>query len=180
GVRVLRSLAPPTLPRVSQIGIDGRVVAFCAFISVAAVLLFGAFPAWQASRTRLADVLKEGGRGTGSAQRRGLQDALVVLQVAVALVLLTGAGLLVESFARFERMDPGFRPDGVLTAQIAFTAERYPTAERQQLFLTELVDRLTAQPGIEAASVSGGVPGWAVRAGVPFGIVGDPAADQSH
>ena len=80
-----------------------RVVAFCALTSLVTVFLFGLIPAWQASRGSLAEVLKEGGRGTGSAQQHRLQDALVVLQVAVALILLTGAGLLVESFARFRR-----------------------------------------------------------------------------
>lgn len=180
GVRMLRTLAPPTLPRLDQVGFDWRVIAFCAFASLATVLVFGLLPAWHVSRGSLAEALKEGGRGTGSAQHHRLQDGLVVLQVAVALVLLTGAGLLVESFVRFERMDPGFRSAGVLTAQIAFTAERYPTAERQELFLRSLIERLAAQPGIEAASVSGGVPGWAVRSGLPFTIVGEPPPDPSN
>lgn len=180
GVRVLRTLAPPSLPRLDQVGVDWRVIAFCAIASIATVLVFGVLPAWQVSRGSLAEALKEGGRGTGSAQKHRLQDALVVLQVAVALVLLTGAGLLVESFVRFERMDPGFRSAGVLTAQIAFTADRYPTAERQELFLKNLIERLASQPGIEAASVSGGVPGAAVRSGIPFTIVGDAPPDPSH
>ncbi len=180
GVRVLRALAPPTLPRLDQVGVDGRVLLFCVVASIATVLVFGLLPAWQVSRGTLAAALREGGRGTGSAQQHRLQDGLVVLQVAVALVLLTGAGLLVESFMRFQRMDPGFRSAGVLTAQISFTAERYPTAERQQQFLQTLIERLAAQPGIEAASVSGGVPGWAVRPTIPFGIVGDATPEAGH
>jgi putative ABC transport system permease protein len=180
GVRALRALAPASLPRLDQVGVDGRVIAFCALASIATVFVFGLLPAWHVSRGTLAEALKEGGRGTGSAQQHRLQNGLVVLQVAVALVLLTGAGLLVESFVRFQRMDPGFRSAGVLTAQIAFTAERYPTAERQQQFLQTLIERLAAQPGTEAASVSGGVPGWTVRAGIPLDVVGDPAPDPSH
>jgi predicted permease len=180
GVRALRALAPLGLPRLSEIGIDGRVVAFCALTSIATVFVFGLLPAWHVSRGSLADVLKEGGRGTGSAQRHRLQDGLVVLQVAVALVLLTGAGLLVESFVRFERMDPGFRPEGVLTAQIAFPAERYPTAERQGLFLSRLIETLAAKPGIEGASVSALVPAWDARSPMPFLIAGDPAPDSSN
>jgi predicted permease len=180
GVRMLRVLAPPTLPRLAEIGVDGRVVAFCALTSIATVFVFGVLPAWQVSRGNLADFLKEGGRSTGSAQQHRLRDGLVVLQVAVALVLLTGAGLLVESFTHFRRMDPGFRPEGVLTAQIAFAADRYPTMERQRALLSGVVEQLTAQPGVEAASVSTSLPG-AGFLGMPlFTIVGDPAADPAH
>ncbi|MGH2486883.1 MAG: ABC transporter permease, partial [Ktedonobacterales bacterium] len=125
GVRVLRTLAPPTLPRLSEVGIDGRVIAFCALASITTVFVFGLLPAWQASRGNMAEFLKEGGRGTGSAQHHRLQDALVVLQVAVALVLLTGAGLLVRGFEHFRRLDPGFRADGVLTAELGLPRERY-------------------------------------------------------
>ena len=92
--------------------------------------------------------MKEGGRGTGSAQHHRLQNGLVVLQVAVALVLLTGAGLLVESFDHFRRMDPGFRPDGILTAQIDLPAERYPTPARQAAFISSALEQLAALPGV--------------------------------
>ena len=180
GVRVLRALAPATLPRLGEIGVDGRVVAFCALTSLATVLIFGVLPAWQVSRGNLADALKEGGRGTGSAQRHRLQDGLVVLQVAVALVLLTGAGLLVESFAHFRRMDTGFRPEGVLTAQIAFAAERYPTFERQRALLSGVVERLAAQPGVDAASVSTSLPGTGFLGMPLFSVVGDPTPDPSR
>jgi predicted permease len=98
GVRVLRALAPATLPRLDQVGVDTRVIGFCALSSIATVLIFGALPAWHVSRGSLADALKSGARGTGSAQQRRMQRALVILQVVVALVLLTGAGLLTESF----------------------------------------------------------------------------------
>ncbi len=180
GVRVLRALAPPTLPRLTDIGVDARVVAFCGLTSLATVFIFGVIPAWQASRADLASVLKEGGRGTGSAQQHRLQDGLVIAQIAIALVLLTGAGLFVESFARFQLMDPGFRPRGVLTAQIAFPAERYPTAERQNQFLTTLVEQLEAKPGISSASVSGIIPAWMMSRKFPFHILGDAPTDPSH
>jgi len=182
GVRALRALAPPTLPRLDQIGVDGPVVAFCALISIATAVVFGVLPAWQASRGNLSAFLKEGGRGTGSAQQHRLQDGLVVLQVGVALVLLTGAGLLVESFEHFRRMDPGFRPDGVLTAQIALPAERYSTAARQAAFTTRVIEQLAAQPGVEAASASDALPGAgsAIAGRQRFAILGDPAPDPSH
>ncbi len=173
GVRILRSLAPPTLPRLSEIGVDGRVVAFCALISVATVLVFGLLPAWHVSRGSLAAMLKEGGRGTGSAQHHRVQDSLVVLQVAVALVLLTGAGLLASSFAHFQRMDPGFRPRGVLTAQIDLSPTRYPTPESQNAFVSSALERLAALPGVRSASASSALPSFSNGISV-FAIPGQP------
>jgi putative ABC transport system permease protein len=181
GVRVLRTLAPPTLPRLGDVGVDGRVVAFCAFTSIATVLIFGVLPAWRVARGDLAGVLKEGGRGTGSVQQRRLQDGLVVLQLAVALVLLTGAGLLVKSFDHVARTDTGFNPEGVLTAQIDLPEQRYPTPERLAAFVSSVVERLAALPGVHAASASNLVPGLE-GAGRKngFTIVGEPPVDPGH
>src|SRR6185437_6458560 len=85
GVRVLRALAPATLPRLEQIGVDARVVAFCAACTIATVFIFGVLPAWYTSRGGPADALRSGGRGTGSAHQRRMQSGLVIVQVAVAL-----------------------------------------------------------------------------------------------
>jgi putative ABC transport system permease protein len=180
GASALRRLAPATLPRLSEIGVDARVVAFCALASIATAFVFGLLPAWAASRTNLAEFLKEGGRGTGSAQRNRLQQALVVMQVAVAVVLLTGAGLLVASFEHFESMDPGFRSTGVLTAQIALSPARYPTPEQAAGFFASVEDRLATQPGVEAATVAYTLPGGGTSGAPPFTIVGDPALDPVH
>jgi putative ABC transport system permease protein len=181
GVRVLRTFAPPTLPRLSEVGVDGRVIAFCALTSIATVFVFGLLPAWHVSRGNLADFLKEGGRGTGSAQQHRLQDALVVLQVAVALILLTGAGLFVQSFEHFRQLDPGFRPEGLLTAELGLPAERYTTPERQDALLASLTERLVAVPGVTAVSTSVTLPGQFTTPFAPaFAIVGDPAPDPSH
>ncbi|HSY80975.1 MAG TPA: ABC transporter permease [Gemmatimonadaceae bacterium] len=179
GVRALRALAPRTLPRLGEIGVDGRVIAFCALASLATVLVFGMLPAWRASRGGLAEVLKEGGRGTGSAQRHRLQNGLVVIQVAVALVLLTGAGLLVESFDHFRRMDPGFRPDGVLTARVALPAQRYPTPDRQAAFMATALEQLAAIPGVRAVSASSTIPTRS-NAVFTFSVVGQPTPDAAH
>jgi len=180
GVRVLHVLAPQTLPRLSQIGVDGRVVAFCALVSIATVFVFGVFPAWYTSRGNLADFFKEGGRGTGSAQHHRLQDALVVVQVAVALVLLTGAGLLVKSFDHFRRMDLGFQPVGVLTSQVLLPTDRYPTPERQIAFVARLVEQLAAQPGVGAASASSTVPAELNHNVLGYAVVGDPPPDAAN
>ena len=179
GVRGLRALAPQTLPRLAQVGVDGRVVAFCALASVATVLIFGLLPAWYTSRGNVADFLKEGGRATGSAQRYRLQDGLVVLQVAVALVLLTGAGLLVESFNHFRHVDPGFRPDGVVTAHIDLPDPDHATPERRAAFVMSVVERLATQPGIAAASASDAQPGGGNNR-ISFTIIGDPTLDPAN
>ena len=180
GVRALRALAPASLPRLSEVSLDGRVVAFCAFVSIGTVLIFGMAPAWQASRGRLVEVLKQGGRASGSAQHRRTQDLLVVLQVAVALMLLTGAGLLVESVDHFRRMDPGFKPGGVLTAQFLLPPAQYPTPERQTAFITRLAEALADQPGVTAAGIASNVPASDNNDTQGFAIAGDPLPDAAH
>jgi len=175
GARALRALAPPDLPRLDQVGVDARVVAFCALATLVTMLLFGVLPAWRASRGNVADVVKDGGRGTGTGRHHRLQNALVVLQVAVALVLLTGAGLFVKSFERFRRLDLGFQPEGVLTAQLSLP----PDTGRIAPFITTAVDRLAALPGVRSASVSTNLPG-AYQFGLMFSIVGDPPPDPAH
>ena len=180
GIRALRALAPALLPRLSEVSLDGRVVAFCIFVSIGTVLFFGMAPAWQASRGKLVDVLKQGGRASGSAQHRRAQEALVVLQVAVALMLLTGAGLLVESVDHFRRMDTGFRPEGVLTAQFLLPSAHYPTSERQTAFVTRLADVLAEQPGVAAAGIASNVPASDDNDTQGFAIAGDPMPDAAH
>ena len=173
GVDVLRRLAPRGLPRLAQVGVDGRLLAFCALATTATVLLFGLVPAWQASRENLADMLKQGGRGTGSLQHRRLQDGLTVLQIVVAFMLLTGASLLVESFERYHRIDPGFRPEGVLTAQIALRWKSSSDDPQVSAFASRAVEQLAALPGAQSASASSVVPGMGGYMAT-FSIVGEP------
>ncbi|HTD60633.1 MAG TPA: ABC transporter permease [Gemmatimonadaceae bacterium] len=178
GVRALRALAPPTLPRLAEVGIDVRVVAFCALASMATVFVFGLFPAWQVSRGSLAARLKEGGRGTGSAQQHRLQNGLAVLQISIALVLLTGAGLLVAGFVHFQRVDPGFRPEGILTARVTLSRVSYQDRDKRHQFFADLVERLSARPEIESASESGVLPAQSrSQVSEPFTILGDPPPD---
>jgi predicted permease len=181
GVRALRALAPATLPRLAEVGIDVRVVAFCALASIATVFVFGLFPAWHVSRGSLAARLKEGGRGTGSAQQHRLQNGLAVLQISVALVLLTGAGLLVAGFVHFQRVDPGFRPEGVLTARVTLSRVSYQDREKRHQFFTDLVERLSARPEIASASESGVLPAQSrSQVSEPFTILGDPPPDPQQ
>ena len=179
GVHILRALAPSTFPRLDQTGIDWRVVTFCGVTLIATVLIFGLLPAWHASRNAPAGSLKEGLRGTGSAQHHRVQDTLVVIQVGVALVLLTGAGLLMESFERLVHTDSGFRPSGIITAQIALPVTRYSTPEERDLFTRALLNRLGSQPDVHSASVSSAVP-TLTSAVLSFTIIGDPNPDPAH
>ena len=176
-VRVLRGLAPSSLPRVSEVAVDGRMLGFCALATVLTVLVFGALPAWRTSRASIADFLREGGRGTGAVRQRRLQDGLVILQLSIAFVLLTGAGLLMKSLVQLEGVDLGFRPQGVLTAMISLSPERYPTASRQTAFALQVVEHLASQPGVTSASVSTGWPGRGVGL-YPLSVVGDPPPTQ--
>ena len=163
----------------SHAAVDGRLLGFCILVTLLTVLVFGVLPAWQTSRRTLAGLLREAGRGTGGVQHRRLQDGLVILQLTIAFVLLTGAGLLVETFIHFEHIDLGFRPAGVLTASITASPQSYPTASRETTFAMQVVDQLAAQPGVAAASVSTGWPGPGFGL-YPFRVVGDPPLDPNR
>ena len=169
-VRALRQLAPPSLPRLTEIGVDNRVLGFCVVLTVVTVFVFGALPAWAVTTTDLTTSLKQGGPGAGPPRRRRLQDGLAVSQIVVALVLLIGAGLLTESFEHFAHLGIGFRPEDVLAAEVGVPNARYPTPERRGVFLSTLVSRLQAQPGVVAASESGTLPGKGDRPVLPFKI----------
>jgi putative ABC transport system permease protein len=157
-VRPLVALMPAGLAhglfRQVEIGIDGTVLAFTLFVSLGTGLLFGLAPALSASRTDLQDPLKEGGRGRSSAAR-GL---LVAAEVALAVVLLVGAGLLLRSFLRLQAVDPGFRPERVLTLAVDLGSESYPLPASQANFFGELARRVRALPGVESVSFGDSIP----------------------
>jgi len=140
--------------RQTPIGIDGAVLAFALLLSVGSALLFGLAPALAASRADLHNPLKEGAR-SGSAGARG---ALVVAEVALAVVLLVAAGLLLHSFVRLQAVDPGFDGERVLTLGIDLDPGRYPSPESRSGIFQELAGRLGALPGVEAASYGDSVP----------------------
>jgi len=150
--QVLVALYGKDLPRQEEIGLDGRVLLFTLALSLGTGLLFGLAPALSANRGRLFGALKEGGRAVaGGARGRLVRRLLVVGEVAVALILLVGAGLLLRSFSRLRTVDPGFRPEGVLTAEIALPAKKFSDDERRIVFTRELLERLRAIPGVESA-----------------------------
>jgi len=153
GTDLLHALAPAELPRLSNIEVDRQVVAYAAGASLFTSLLFGLVPALHASRRDAGEQLKDGGR-TGTDGRRGgrVRAALAVGELALALVLLVGAGLLIRSFIALNREDPGFATSGVLTLRIHLPPAAYGEPARITGFYEQLVERLEALPGVEAAA----------------------------
>jgi putative ABC transport system permease protein len=151
GLKALVASSPEDIPRRDQIGIDLRVLGFTLLVSLITGLVFGLVPALQASRLDLNESLKEGGRGaSGGAGSRRIRNALVVFEVAVSLVLLIGAGLMIRSFIRLQRVDLGFNPDKLLTMNIQLSRARYQ-GQQSAAFFRELIERVQALPGVEAA-----------------------------
>ena len=159
GVRAVVALRPANIPRVDQLAIDPAVLGFALLISVVTGLLFGLVPAIQASRTNLQDTLKEGGRSS-SVDRAGhrLRQGLVVAEMALALTLLTGAGLLVKSFARLSGVDPGFDASNLLTFNMQLPAAKYGNDTTRLAFWNAAVPRLAALPGVEDAPITSTLP----------------------
>ncbi|HEX8336405.1 MAG TPA: ABC transporter permease, partial [Pyrinomonadaceae bacterium] len=173
GVDALLALNPGDLPTTQKIGIDGRVLAFSLGLSVLTGLFFGIAPALQLSKADVAGGLKEGGRGGGEGRQRvRLRGAFVVLQVAFSLVLLVGAGLLLNSFYRLLRVSPGFDPQNLLTMEYRLPKNRYAKGEQQWAFHREVVERVRRLPGVESAAVVRGLPFSGNGATVTYAVPG--------
>jgi len=155
----LLALLPAEVRLVAHVGLNPAVLAFTAAVSLASAILFGLVPALQQARPSLVPALKEGGQTRGASHaRRRLKAALVVSEIALALVLTAGTGLLLRSFWRLANVDPGFRPQGVLTVPVGLPDRTYPTAERQAAFIREAVARASRLPGVEAAAAMSATP----------------------
>jgi len=153
GIDLLQAANPDSVPRLRAIGMDTSVAGFTVGLSLLTGLLFGLYPALQASRSDLSGALKEGGRtGEAGVGRRRARSALVVSEVALALVLLIGAGLMLRSFDRVLHVAPGFRPEHVLTLATDLPAARYAQPEQRVGFYRDMVERLRVIPGVEAAA----------------------------
>jgi putative ABC transport system permease protein len=155
GIELLMNLKPANLPRLAAINIDAGVLAFTFVVAISTGIVFGLVPALGSSRVELSQALKEGGRtATGSSTRLKLRSALVVSEIALAVVLLIGAGLLIRGFWLLRSVDPGFNPNGLLTARIELPEARYKEIPKQNQFRRGLLERLNTQPGIQAAMIS--------------------------
>ena len=183
GVAMLAQFGPASLPRLAEINIDWRVMAFTLTVSLATGIVFGLAPALLTVRTDLNSVLKTSGRGnTGSRTRALWRNALVTSEIASCVVLLTGAGLLIRSFLQLESVNPGFRPDHVLTMQIALPETRY-SGQKVALFYHQLVDRLHALAGVQYAGIARNLPLSGADASLNFVVENRPvesAAEQSR
>ncbi len=159
GVKALVASNPYNIPRLEQASLDATAVAFTLALAAVAALVFGLAPALQASRTDFHGALKEGGKtsATGAGGHR-LRSALVVFEVALALVVLVGAGLVLKSFRRLASSDPGFQPKGLLTASVLLPRVRYSAPAKSRGFFRELLPRVQAIPGVRAASAVSALP----------------------
>jgi putative ABC transport system permease protein len=155
GTNLLVSFKPENLPRLSEIGVDGRVLGFTLGISILTGLIFGLVPAWAASRGRAGDALKEGGRSaTAGSARQRLRSTFVVVELAVALVLLVGAGLLVKTFWKLSSVEPGFNPDHLITMRVELPETRYKEVAPQTRFRKQVLSGMNSLPGVQAAMIS--------------------------
>jgi putative ABC transport system permease protein len=152
------AFGPRGLPRLHEIAIDGRVVAFTAFLTVVTGLVFGSLPAFQAARLDISQMLRAGARGAGAIGGNRTRSALVVAEVALATVLLVGAGLLIKSFERLTRVDPGFRPSHLVVLDAALSGDRYRHDAENNAFAANVESRIASLPGVQSAAVGAARP----------------------
>src|SRR5215470_9428774 len=153
------------IPRLNETRLDLKALGFTFLVALGAGLIFGLAPAWQASRLELNETLKEGGRSGGGGKRQRLRGALVIAEVALALVLLVGAGLMIRSFTHLQNVPLGFGPNHVLTMRLALPTAKYGQGAPRVNFFDQLLQRLRATPGVIDASAINDLPlaggGWA-------------------
>ena len=153
GTEALVKTVPQNIPRISNIQLDASVLVFTLLVSLVTGVVFGLVPAWQASHVDLNSSLKAGTRTGGGGENKGrIRNALIMAEVALALVLLISAGLLIQSFARLGRVQPGVRTERLLTARVALPDVAYPKNENIIAFVDQFLSRVRAIPGVESAS----------------------------
>jgi len=179
GLRGLAALLPAGV-RVSGLGLDGRVLAFTFVLTLIAGALAGLVPAFQMTRSDLAGTLRDGTRA-GSVTSRGRRTlrALVVVETATAVLLAVGAGLLLRSFSHLTAVDPGFRPGGVLTAEVTLAPARYK-GPQTAAFYAAVLERLRAQPGVQAAGAVSNLPMSGSESIGGFTVEGAPPPEKSQ
>ena len=157
-VQALVVLAPPQLPRLQSVALNGSVLFFALTVSLGAALLFGMGPALKAARPALLHVLQEGARGTAGGRRRYWRPALVTCEVAMSLVLLAGAALLGRSMIELLRVNLGFEPANLVTFGVSPSRARYPGNEAQAAYFGQILERIGALPGVEAVALTNALP----------------------
>jgi putative ABC transport system permease protein len=181
GLRALLAVVPDNLARVDAVHIDGSVLLFTSALTLLTGIIFGLAPALQVSKPDLIETLKEGGRaGNKGARAHRVRSTLVIAQVALSLVLLTGAGLMLRSFAELQAASPGVDPPNVVAAGVSLPGARYGTDAPRQQFMRRIIDRLEATPGVEAAAMITPLPlslnGWQTS----FAVEGYPEPEPGR
>jgi putative ABC transport system permease protein len=179
-LNLIKSLLPPTLPRQNPIVLDWHVLSFAAGLSLLSVLFFGTLPALAVRYREMRENLTDGGRGMTAGRRRNrLRGALVTAEIALALVLLVGAGLMIRTLFNLNRTDTGFAPDNLLTMRVPLSGAKYPDDAAALSFYERLLERVRAVPGVQGAAAGSNLPlglggGW----GKNFSIEGHPPASS--
>ena len=174
GVDLLRIFGPQDVPRISQIAINPPVFAFTLISAIFSTLVFALIPALQVTRSNVNESLQEGGRGAVGPESHRLRRLLVITQVALSLLLLAGAGLLIKSFANLRAAKPGFEPSHALVAGLILPKTKYPDPERHRQFFEQILPKLAALPGVEAAGAAFPMPFSNNDSSSTFSIVGQP------
>jgi putative ABC transport system permease protein len=179
GTDLIISMVPEDMPRIHDVSVDGRVLAFMVAVSILTGIIFGLMPAIHASKPDLNEALKDGGRA-GAASPRGhrIRSGLVISEVALALVLLIGAGLLIKSFARLRAVNPGFNADNLLTFSVALPVAKYPEDPQRLIFYRQLLARLSALPGVSSVGVTSDLP-FISGSQTSFNISGRPLLERN-
>ncbi len=173
GIELLRQVGPRNFPRLREIGIDWPVLGFTLGISLLTALLAGLAPLLEATRRNLHEGLKESTRGGGGGRRQNrVRRLLVVAEVALSLILLIVAGLLLQSFVRLQRVDPGFQPQNALTFRVPLSARRYPEQAQRVAFIDRLIERVRNLPGVTAVGATSMLPFIGTNSSSVFGIEG--------
>lgn len=176
---VLKSFIPESISQASAIAIDGRVLGFTFLISILTGVIFGLAPAAQ--RSEFNDVLKDGGReGVAGSRGNRMRGLLVIGEVAVSLLLLIGAGLLINSFMRLRNLDPGFQSDHVLTLGIVLPQSKYPDRSKRAAFYSEVLRRVESLPGVKSAGVVNWIPLVFQGDSIGISIEGQPDPNLSQ
>jgi putative ABC transport system permease protein len=181
-VLVLRTTVAERLviPRIDQVGIDATVLLFTMGAALLSALVFGTAPALAAAGARLTEALKEGGRSGSASRGARVRSAFVVVEVALALVLLVGAGLLLRSFMELLRVDPGFNPEHTMTMKVSIPEAKYDTTEKQQAFFNQLFEKLDALPGVRSAGGTSFLPLAGLGSATGFTVVGEPTPEMGQ
>lgn len=158
GVRALVAAQPADIPQLDRIAIDMKVIGFTGMVVLLTGALFGVLPALQATGGRVMGTLRASGRGGAGSAGRRLRSALVVTELALAVILLVGAGLLIRSFIELTRVDPGFRAENTATLRVALQGPRYADQESRRIAFGQLTDALRALPGVESVGATTSLP----------------------